>query len=210
MDNKPSSPSWETVERFLSEKTNSGNLMALVETEKIFEQVLEKLDFPGKTADEKAEGLKFIIKNFNELKIARKNYHQIISQPNFSLTPEEIEKLLTYYYKAIEQIALWQEKKQNILIKIKIKAATYLTNPKESLKKAAIFTIAFFFIIFLLDSTKVGRWFVGILVKISHFIFSWLLFAVLLIIGIIIIALGVIIYLDSRKKEKIKSVKNSL
>lgn len=195
--------SWQKVEEYLAQKNQAGNLMAFIETEKVFAQVLDKLKFPGRNIDAKVEGLKYVISNFEGLKIARQNYKKIITQPDFTITPQEIEKLMEFYYKAIEEIAAWQNKKHDIFTKLKIRLAVTLPQPRESVKRFIIGFVAIFFIIFVLDSTKTGHIFIGFLARISHFIFSWLLFGLLLIIGLIIITVGIIMYLDSRKNQKI-------
>lgn len=199
--------SWAKVEQYLAQKTESGNLMALIETEKIFKKVLEKLNFPGKTISQKIKGLKFVLSDYENFLAGREIYQRIISDLNFEPDQTKIEEILAYYYKAIEEIINFQKEKQNIILRLKIKSAVFLpSQPRSFLKKFVLILIIFFFIIFLLDSTKIGRAFAAGLVKISHFIFSWVLFAILILIGLAIIVIGVIFYLESRKKTRITKI----
>jgi uncharacterized integral membrane protein len=193
--------SWEPVERYLSEKTMAGNSLAIIETEKIFTKVLEKLNFPGKTTDQKVRGLKRVISNFDELLQARKIYQGLISDVGFSLEKLDVKSILTSYYKAIEDITRFYKDKKDPLKKIKIYFNVYFPRPKKTLKKAILGFILFFFTVFLLDSTNFGKAIVSFFVSIAHFIFSWVLFTVLIIGGVIIIVLGSIFYFESRKKK---------
>lgn len=199
--NEETNLSWEPVERYLSEKTMSGNILAIVETEKIFTQVLKKLHFPGKTVDQQVLGLKSIITNFDELLQARKIYKSLISNIGFNLEKLDVKSILTIYYKAIEDITHFYKEKKDPLKKIKLYLDVYLPYPKQTLKKIGISFILFFFVVFLLDSTSLGRALTSLLVSIAHFIFSWVLFTVLIVGGIIVIVLGSIFYFESRKKK---------
>ncbi|MEW6407347.1 MAG: hypothetical protein AB1465_01520 [Patescibacteria group bacterium] len=201
--------SWQTVEKYLSEKTKSGNILALIETEKIFKKVLEKLNFPGKTISQKIKGLKFVLSDYENFLSAQKIYQRIISDLNFEPEQTKIEEILTYYYKAIEEIVNFQKEKQNIILMLKIKSTVYLpSQPRSFLKKFILISVIFFFIIFVLDNTQIGRALVNLLVKISHFIFSWILFAVLLLFGLAIIIIGALFYFENRKKTKITKIEN--
>jgi hypothetical protein len=194
--------SWERVEKYLAEKTNSGNALAIIETEKIFQKVLEKLNCPGKTIDQKVQSLKSIISNYDELTRVRKIYQNLLTNTGFALEKLDVKKILAIYYMAIEDITKYHTEKQGIIKKTKLYLNTYLPAPKKLLKNIGIGAIIFFFIIFLLDSTDFGRSLVGSLIVISHFIFSWVLFTVLLVGGIIIIIIGSFFYFESRKKKK--------
>jgi len=193
--------SWEPVERYLSEKTMSGNILAIIETEKIFAKVLEKLNIPGKTTDQKVLGLKSIITNFNELCQVRKIYKSLISNIGFDLEKLDTKSILAIYYKAIQDVTYFYKEKKDPLKKIKMYFDAFFPHPKKMLKKISIGLALFFFAIFLLDSTNFGRSLVSFLVSLSHFIFSWVLFTVLVIGGVIIIILGSIFYFESRKKR---------
>lgn len=200
-ESEKTSLSWEPVEQYLSEKTMSGNILAILETEKIFAKVLEKLNVPGKTTDQKASSLKSIISNFSELSQARKIHHALISNIGFNLEKLDTKSILAIYYKAIEDITRFYKEKKDPLKKLKLYLNVYFPHPKKTLKKIGVGLVLFFFTIFLLDSTNFGRALVSFLVSIAHFIFSWVLFTVLIISGVIIIVLGSIFYFESRKKK---------
>ena len=196
--------SWGNVEKCLAENSTSGNALAIIETEKIFSKILNKSDFPGKDINQKILNLKSIISNHKELLRVRKIYTKLIesTSPGFDLENLDIRKILAIYYKAIENINNFNQAEGNLLKKIKIRLNYFYFLLKSNLKKVSIGTLIFFFLIFILDSTKIGNNIVTLFTAISHFIFSWILFTVLLIGGIIIIIVGSIFYFESRKKKK--------
>lgn len=203
-EKKEDNLSWENVEKFLHEKTTSGNALAIIETEKIFSKVLEKLKFPGKTIDQKFSNLNPVISNFKELSRVREIYKNLISNTtsDYSLENLDIKKILTIYYKAIEDVTEFHKSKNKLSKKIKIYFNYYKNLITKNLKKIGLGIIIFFFLVFLLDSTDTGQSLVSFLVSLSHFIFSWVLFTVLLVGGIVIIIIGSFFYFDSRKKKK--------
>ncbi len=195
--------SWENVEKCLAENSTSGNALAIIETEKIFSKVLDKSNFPGKDTNQKILSLKSIISNYNELFRVRKIYAKLIesTSPGFDLENLDIRKILAIYYKAIEDINNFNQE-GTLFKKIRMYLSSYYLSFKNNIKNIGIGTLMFFFIIFILDSTKIGNNIVTLFVAISHFIFSWVLFTILLIGGIIIIIVGSLFYFESRKKKK--------
>ena len=196
--------SWEGVEKCLSENSISGNALAIIETEKIFSKVLDKSNFPGKDVNQKILSLKSVISNHNELLRVRKIYTKLVesTSPGFDLENLDIRKILAIYYKAIEDINDFNQTGGSLFKKIRIYLSVFYSSMKGNIKKIGIGTLIFFFIIFILDSTKIGNNITALFVAISQFIFSWVLFTVLLIGGIIIIIVGSVFYFESRKKKK--------
>jgi len=196
--------SWEGVEKCLAENSISGNALAIIETEKIFSKVLDRADFPGRNINQKILSLKSVITNHNELLRVRKIYTKLIesTSPGFDLENLDIRKILAIYYKAIEDINDFNQTGGNLLKKVKIRSNAFYSSLKNNAKKISIGVLLFFFIIFILDSTKIGNNIATLFITISHFIFSWILFTVLLIGGIIIIIVGSVFYFENRKKKR--------
>lgn len=202
--NEQSILSWESVEKYLQEKTPAGFIMAIIETEKIFSHILDKLNYPGKNTDEKIENIKQIFSNYKELKLARQTYQKIISEPRIEIRPNETKNILSAYYQAIRDLTRAQRKKKNFIEKAIMRLKQFFPQPQKTLKKIGFALIIFFFTVFLLDSTELGRSLVKTTVSIAHFIFSWVLLTVLLTAGVIIIILGSLFYFESRKRKKQK------
>jgi len=192
--------SWEKVEKYLAEKTAGGDLMSLVETEKIFKQIVENFDLPGDDFERKVQALSFVFSEYEDLKQARSAYKKAIEKANFSVSNYEIKNDLAFYYQAIKDLVDFEKKKISAFKKIKIYLKTFLPKPKVFLKKFVLVFFIFFLLIFLLDATNFGRMIVDLFVSLSHIIFSWVLFVILLIAGIAILVVGTIYYFQGRRK----------
>ncbi|MDD3887791.1 MAG: hypothetical protein PHN19_03375 [Patescibacteria group bacterium] len=192
--------SWERVEKYLAEKTAGGDLMSLVETEKIFKQIVENFDLPGEDFERKVQALSFVFSEYEDLKQARSAYQKAIEKANFSASNYEIKNDLAFYYQAIKDLVDFEKKKMSAMKKIKLYLSTFLPKPKVFIKKFVLIFLIFFLIIFLLDATSFGRMIVDLFVSLSHLIFSWVLFVILLIAGIAILAVGTIYYFQGRRK----------
>lgn len=205
MDKKDSSEkslSWEQVEDYVNEKDKGGAAMAVIETEKIFFEVLKKLKLPGKDTDQKVKNAKKLFSNYQSLSLARSVFKKIAYEVGSEIEVADIKEILTAYHEAIRDLTKAQEKKFAPQDKFLMFIKHYIPNPQVAIRNVAIGIISFFFLIFVLDSTGAGQAIVSALVKTSHFIFSWVLFTVLLIIGVVIIIIGGILYFESRKKKK--------
>jgi hypothetical protein len=199
---------WDQVEDYVNEKSKGGAAMAVIETEKIFGEVLKKLNFPGKNTDQRVDGAKNIFSNYQALKLARSVYKKLAFEVGTEIEIPDVREILSAYHRAIRDLTKAQEKKLSPKEKVLMFIRHYAPEPKKTLKKVGVGLILFFFIIFVLDSTSIGKSLVSALVKISHFIFSWVLFTVLLIIGIVIIIIGGILYFESRKRKTKLRVEN--
>ena len=193
--------SWDRVEKYLREKTFSGNAMALVETEKLFREVIKKLDFPGKDIDKQIKVLRSFFSDYRRLKRAREQEKKILKKINYEISSEDAQKYLSAYYQAINDLIEFKKKKISFWKKMKFYLRLYIPCSKNFSKKFILTLFIFFLIIFILDSTNFGAVVVDLFVKISHLIFSWVLFVALLIAGIAILVIGTIYYFESRKKK---------
>ncbi len=201
---QPKKLSWEKVDKYLQEKTDTGAALALIETEKIFSLVLSKLGYPGKSTDEKVKSAKPFIKNLKDLKLARNIYKKITDEVNAGISSGDIQSVLNAYYQAIRDLTHEAKKKKNVWQKLKLRLRYLIPRPKRFAKKLAIWFFGFFFIVFLLDTTSFGRGIVEVLVTISHFIFSWILWTVLILLGLAIVILGALFFFSKRKKSRQK------
>ncbi|MFA6296040.1 MAG: hypothetical protein WC663_01685 [Patescibacteria group bacterium] len=200
MSEKNKELSWEKVEKYLSEKTDSGNMMALVETEKLFKEAVSDFDLPGDDLERQISALSFVYTDANELEKTRALCKKIVEKENFTLTKIETIKNLEIYYQAITDLSDYRKKKISAFKKTKLYLQTFLPSPKDFFKKYILIFFIFFLTIFLLDSTSFGRILVDIFVSLSHLIFSWVLFIILLIAGIAILVVGTVYYFQSKHK----------
>lgn len=199
----PSDLSWTNVEKYLSEKTRGGSAMALIETEKILEAVLKKLQYPGKNNDSRLIPAKEIIANYEDLAGAREVTGQLKEKLNSEISPEEARETLKAYFEAIRFLSQAPKEKIGLFEKINRRVKRFYPNFKKILGTSIFGFFVFFLLIYLLDATKLGQSLVDLLTGISHFIFSWILFTFLLVIGILVIVVSTIFYFERRKEKKI-------
>jgi len=202
-DKKTTHPSlnWDQVENYVNEKGKGGAAMAVIETEKIFDEVLKKRNFPGKTTNQRVRAAKHVFSNYEALQLARDVYKKLALEVNAEIKVSDLKEILSSYHEAIRDLTKIEEKKLTPKDKIIMFLRHYISSPRKLLKRTGIGLVLFFFIIFILDSTDIGRSLVSALVKTSHFVFSWVLFTLLLVVGIVIIVVGGVLYFESRKKR---------
>ncbi|MBU1178053.1 hypothetical protein KJ903_02435 [Patescibacteria group bacterium] len=200
---------WEKVEAYVNEKDKGGAAMAVIETEKIFDEVLKRRNFPGKTTDQRIHNARGVFSDYEALQLARDVYKKLSLEVAADIKITDIKEILSAYHQAVKDLTKIEEKELSFFDKIILFFRHYINAPRKLLKRAALGTISFFFIIFILDSTSAGRWVVSALVKTSHILFGWVLLTLLLILGVVIIVVGGVLYFESRKKRsKLRIEKN--
>jgi len=189
---------WSSVERALEEGTFSGYKMAVVETEKIFHQVLEDKKIPGKTPTSQIQFAKKFLGLPNKLNNARATYQKILSQPHFSIDRDETKDTIAAYYQAIidlqENLARhlsWQDR-------ISLRAKHLLDKTPNQLKKIGIAIAIFAFATLFLAKTSPGRQTAAILTSVADFII-FRIFAGLTMIALIVLIVFGVMYFKKRK-----------
>lgn len=192
--------SWKTVHEYIAEKSPSGRLMAIVETDKILQKIINKRAIPGSNIDEQIKNLEPIVENYKELLIARKTYQKIISDIDIKISNNELEKILEYYSKSIQDITT-KQKPKNIFSKTFHKIKNNSSGTKKILRNAIIAIILFFLAIYLADTTETGKQIWQQLINISHTLFSWVLFTFLIAGGILIALMSTFFYFERKDKR---------
>lgn len=192
--------SWKKIDKYLQEKTESGLKLAIIEANKIFEYALKSKNFSGSSINEKILNAEKFFDNFDDLKKARKKFLKIIHKIDYSLAPEKTKEVLTAYYQATINLEEVGPRKFTAL-KDFFKKKTKI-NFKKALKKGIAAIISFFLLVLFLADTGMGNRLVEIIVNITHIFFKRVVPAGLIIIGLFIIILGSLFYLETRKRNK--------
>ncbi len=91
-------PKWQSIQRRLDEKTVSGGKLALIEADKMLDEILEKLGYGGKDVSEKIKGIKpgqlVGIEDMLETQVL---HDKIIEDPAYETSFEEIRAALQVY-----------------------------------------------------------------------------------------------------------------
>lgn len=189
---------WSSVERALEEGTFSGYKMAVVETEKIFHQVLEAKKIPGKTPTSQIQFAKKFLGLPNKLNNARAIYQKILSQPHFSIDRDETKDTIAAYYQAIIDLEENLTKHLGWQDRISLRAKHLLDKTPSQLKKIGIAIAIFAFGTLFLAKTSPGRLTASVLTNIADFII-FRVFAGLTVIALIVLIIFGVMYFKRRK-----------
>lgn len=91
---------WRRVEKYLSLKTDTGNLAGVIEAQKIFEQVLNVMSY-GPTVDDKVNNVYGLFEDEVGLMAAQQIYKKVINEPGYGLGSKEARKTCDSLMKAI-------------------------------------------------------------------------------------------------------------
>ncbi|MBU1118429.1 hypothetical protein KKH43_00935 [Patescibacteria group bacterium] len=201
---------WDTVQAYLNEKTPAGSAMAVIETDKVLDALLEKLGYTGKKTTEKVRAASGVMDNVKELIIARRVTSKLKNDLNAEISEKEAEEVLRVYMDAIRSLTE-TEKHAHASLKNKVIARVEKSKGKfkKTMTRLIIGFFAFFLLVYILDSTQVGKKAVSGLVSVSHFLFSWILFTFLLVAGVLTIILSTFFYFEKRRKKVIASTESS-
>jgi len=188
---------WSSVERALEEGTFSGYKMAVVETEKIFHQVLEAKKIPGKTPANQIQFAKKFLGLPNKLNNARATYQKILNQPHFSIDRDETKTTIAAYYQAIIDLQENLAKHLSWQDQISLRAKNFLDKMPNQLKKISIVIALFSFGTLFLAKTSPGKMTASILTNIADFII-FRIFAGLTIIALILLIIFGVMYFKKR------------
>lgn len=196
------SGSWREVETDLKEKTNSGYKMALLDSDKLLRSVLKERGYPGKDLKKQLFWAGINVAGRSDLKDAMKKRDEVLNDFDYRLSSFEIEDFLKAYRKTIE----WVEsaKKLGFKRKIGIYLENYLFLKNIGKSKALVVVLAIFFGIKVLSSTEVGENIVSKTVEIDNLLFDWFKMFLLLGLGVAVVVFISFLYLDKKKKVRIK------
>lgn len=191
---------WNTIQDYLAENSQAGLQMAVLEADKILLCVLEDLGFPGKTERQKITLSKRLFSDFSRLKEAHNQAEMIKKEPDFALTAKLSEEILAVYYQALLDIKTHKRPRFTWLEKIQLVLRRKIPKTKKILRWSGVYLFLFFLLVLFLDRTKTGNSIVASILRITNFIFSWLIILILLAVGIIATIIGSLWYLRGRRK----------
>lgn len=190
---------WASVERALEEGTFSGYKMAVVETEKIFRQVLEDKKIPGKTPEKQIEYIKSLINLPQRLKASRATYQKIINQPHFEINRDETKDTIAAYYQTITDLAQGPKERLGLAQRWQMRLARFWYKAPQQIKKFGIYLAIFAFVTLFLAKTSPGQETANILVGLANFM-VFRIFLTLAIISLVVLIIFGVLYFRQRRK----------
>ena len=96
---------WRKIKARLGTEMESESKLAVIEADKMIDDILSQMGFKGKDLGEKLEKLTIkSLPNIEEVKEAHKIYNNIIHDPSYKLSLEEAKKALLTYEKALTDL----------------------------------------------------------------------------------------------------------
>ena len=190
---------WQLIENLLNEGTMSGYKIAVIETEKILQTVLDDKNFPGKDVSAQIENARIVLENFDKLNYSRAMCNKIIKESSFDISSEDTKEIIAGYYKAISDIVKMDSKDIELKEKINLLLQRHFYNFPSKIKNGFILFFLFILAVFVSTETMTGQSIAGIISDFSQLIF----YKFIPLILVVVVAGGVIIgglYYWKRKK----------
>ncbi len=162
---------WQLVEKLLNEGTISGYKIAVIETEKILQAVLDDKNFPGKDISAQIENARMILENFDKLNYSRAMFNKIIKESDFDISSEDTKEIIAGYYKAISDIIKMDSKDIELKEKVNLLLQRYFYNFPVRIRNGFILVFLFLSAVFLSTETATGKSIAEMVSEFSQFIF---------------------------------------
>lgn len=191
---------WSAAEKALAEGTFSGYKIGILETEKIFEELLRNKQIPGNSTERKIKYIQRFLSLPDKLDYSRHIYERILHEPHFEISREETKHIISGYWQAmldieeaVASLSVWE--------KISLRAKYILAVAIKNTRNATLAILAASAAIWFLAETAAGKKIsYGIAVANHFFIFKFLFWT--LIILAILLVLGGILYFITRRKRR--------
>ncbi len=190
---------WQLVEKLLNEGTISGYKIAVIETEKILQTVLNDKNFPGKDISAQIENARMILENFDKLNYSRAMFNKIIKESDFDISSEDTKEIIAGYYKAISDIIKIDSKDIELKEKVNLLLQRYFYNFPVRIRNGFILVFLFLLAVFLSTETATGKSIAEMVSEVSQFIFYRFVPMILVVVVIGSIIVGGLYYWKNRK-----------
>lgn len=200
MDKNKLNLNWSSVEKALAEGTFSGYKIGIVETEKLFAELLRERKIPGRDVEAKIKYLREFLSMPEKLDYGRSIRKKILEEPHFEISRDDTKKVIAGYWQAmidieevIKYLSLWE--------KLKIKIKYFWAGLIPKIKKNCFVALIILAIFLFLGETSIGQNIFTYLVLISHWLILKILLWPAIILFIFYIIRGIIRFLKRTKKS---------
>jgi hypothetical protein len=191
---------WSAVEKALAEGTFSGYKIGILETEKLFDELLKSKQIPGSSNERKIKYIQRFLSLPDKLDYSRHVYQRIINEPHFEISREETKQIISGYWQAmldIEETVTSLSAWEKLSLRAKYLAAIFLKNTRN----LVLIILATSAAIWLLAETYIGKKIAaGITVANHFFIFEFLFWTIIVLAALLV--LGGLLYFLTKKKRR--------
>ncbi|PIZ56000.1 hypothetical protein COY23_03645 [bacterium (Candidatus Torokbacteria) CG_4_10_14_0_2_um_filter_35_8] len=198
---------WRKVEELFEKGSEESLKFAIIEARKAFKKTFLEKRLPGKDVEKKIEASREFFTNADKLLYAERCYRNIIEESDFEIGKEDTEDILQAYFQGVYDLENTDFSGLKISYKVKLWADHLLPETKLLIRNIVIGTFLLLLSVIFFADTKIGQEITRIVVAIAHFVFSWVLVTILIIIAFVAILIGSIFYFEGRKnKNKITKI----
>jgi hypothetical protein len=191
---------WSAVEKALAEGTFSGYKVGILETNKLFSQILKDKQIPGQDIESKIKYIHHFLSLPDKLDYSRNVCERIIHEPHFEIARDETKQIISGYWQAmldieevVESLSAWDK----LNLRFKYLSGIVFKNTRAFIIGLLVISAA----IWTLAETSFGKKIALIIVQINHFfIFKFLFWTIIVIVSLVL--LGGILYFATKSKKK--------
>lgn len=202
MANHHSHIDWSSVEKALEQGGAFGYKMAIIETDKIFNNVIEEKNIPGDTIDKKIQSIRSVFSNSEKLQYARAIHDKIVSESNFEVSEQEIQHLISAYYQAIIDVTQMRNGTLHIFTRLKFKVINlFRYKIARWIRNLTVLFLLFFITVVVLHDTLVGQKITAAVVEFAQFmVYKFLVYAGIVIVGMLVL-IGLIYWWEQKRNR---------
>lgn len=202
MANHHSHIDWSSVEKALEQGGALGYKMAIIETDKIFNNVIEEKNIPGDTIDKKIQSIRSVFSNSEKLQYARAIHDKIVSESNFEVSEQETQHLISAYYQAIIDVTQMRNGTLHIFTRLKFKVINlFRYKIARWIRNLLVLFLLFFITVVVLHDTLVGQKITAAVVEFAQFmVYKFLVYAGIVIVGMLVL-IGLIYWWEQKRNR---------
>lgn len=191
---------WQQVNRLLSQKSEAGWTLAMIEAHKIFCQVLSEVSF-GETIDEQIHNAGELFKDMGGILAAHDTYQRIVSEVGYRPTRKDAQKGSEALFQAVLDMVGRDFEAKGFWHRLANSLNFFWGHHPRSLAGLLAGLLLFVISVWFLADTMPGRWVVDLTVGFSRFILSRTVLVVLLLVALLIAIILSLTYLGRRRRE---------
>lgn len=191
---------WSAAEKALAEGTFSGYKIGILETEKLFSEMLRNKQIPGQEIENKIKYIHRFLSLPDKLDYSRNVCERIIHEPHFEVSREETKQIISGYWQAmldIEEAVDSLSFLEKLNLRLRYIGGVALKNTRNFGLGLLILSA----LIWFLAETSLGKKTAQIIAHLNHFfIFEFLFWTAIIIISLF--AVGGFLYFLTRSKKR--------
>lgn len=191
---------WSAAEKALAEGTFSGYKIGVLETEKLFSELLKNKRIPGGSTEHRIKYIRRFLSLSDKLDYSRNVCERIIGEPHFEISREETKQIISGYWQAmidieeaITSLSAWE--------KISLRFRHFLASFLKSARRTALIALTSSTTIWFLAETAIGQKIAGRAAIINHFFIFKFLFWTLITLASLLILGGILYFLTKKTKK---------